>query len=96
MGYKSYSAEDDIRTVVFWIIGGGLIASVVAWSPIFIIFCVAVSYFTAKALDNIDAKRPVYMPGKHDRHLQDSLERCLSSKPYRGGYRRKIKKSHYY
>lgn len=94
--YEKYSFEDDKRCIAFWIISGGVYASLVTMSFAFLIFSIMVSAIILRGLENIDAKRPVYMPGKHDRHFQDCLERALSSKPYRGGYRRRIKKSHYY
>ena len=96
MSYGNYSVEDDKRTIAFWILGGGLLASIVLLSPFFFIFALAVTCAITRGLENIDAKRPVYMPGKHHRHFQDSVERAVSSKPYSGVYRRRIKKSRYY
>ena len=94
--YEHYSAEDDKRTIAFYIMGGGLIVSFVEGSFIYLIFTTMVTSIILRCLSNIDNNRPVYMPGKHERHLTDSMTRLFSSKPYRGGYRRRIKKSHYY
>lgn len=96
MAYKHYSVEDDKRTIAFWMIGGGMLLSVVIMTPVFLIISVVITSVILRGLENIDAKRPVFMPGKYERHFRESFDRAVSKDPYRGGYRKRIKKSHYY
>ena len=94
--HERYSAEDDKRTIAFWIWSGGAIASVVTLCPFFFIFTLAVTYMITRGLENIDAGRPVYMPGKHSRHLRESIDRASSPKVYSGGYTRRTRRDRNY
>ena len=92
--YRYTSQDDDKRTIIFWVTVGSVVASLCLWSIFPFFFAIAVLSLCLRGLENMDAGRPVFMPGKYSRHFQDSMHR-YSSNSYGGGYWVKTKRGRY-
>lgn len=92
--YERYCREDDKRTITGWFIGGALVALIVTGDWLMFFFIVSVTYAILRCLENIDNNRPVYLPGKHSRHLQESIDRFINDR-YDGGYIRRVRRNRF-
>lgn len=89
MSYKQYTANDDNTTISFWIIVGGIVASIVLKSFVFMLFSIVLCYMFLRTDSNMEAGKPYWTPGKFSRHLQDSYIRNSKGRYNGSGYRSK-------
>ena len=85
--YKQYDPEDDQRTVAFWIIAGGIIASLVLKSAVFFLISLFICYVILRTEENIIRGRPYWESGRFTRHLYDSYYRLSKGRYGKKGYR---------
>ena len=89
MSYNRYTADDDNTTISFWIIAGGIIASVVLKSCLFLLFSIVLCYMFLRTDSNMESGKPFWTPGKFSRHFQDSYSRRARDRYDGRGYYRK-------
>lgn len=84
--YKRYNRQDDTDTTTFWLIAGGLVASVVTGSLTMMLIPVIAVYSIYRTNDNMSKGKPFWNPGNTTRHLDSSTTRLIRN-DYRGRYR---------
>lgn len=90
--FKQYDQEEDHKMIAFWVIAGGILASLVLKSMFFFVFSIVLCYYCLRSDSNIKANKPFWSPGRFSRHFYDSYDR-LSNDRYDGrGYRTKRRK----
>lgn len=94
--FKQYDPEEDHTTVLFWVLAGGIIASLVLKSAVFFLISIVACYIILRTDSNMRKGLPYWTPGRFSRHLHDSYFR-LSNGRYNGsGYHSRKKRRRKY
>jgi hypothetical protein len=90
--FKQYDREDDHKMISFWIIAGGILASLVLKSMFFLLFSIVMCYYCLRTDSNIRVNKPFWTPGRFSRHFYDSYDRLSRNRYNGGGYYSKSRK----
>jgi hypothetical protein len=89
---KQYSPEDDQMTVSFWVLAGGIVASLALKSAVFVIVSIVLCYVILRTDSNIKKGLPYWSPGRFSEHLYDSYFRLIKGQYKETGYYSRVKK----